>query len=109
MAEAVELPLRDILPLTATLTSEGHLALGGCDTLELAREFGTPLYVFDEGTLRHQCRRFQAEFRSRHPDTAVAYAAKAYLGRALAALLAEEGMDLDVVSGGELAIARSVD
>lgn len=101
-------PLSDILPLTAAVNEAGHLTLGGCDAVELAREFDTPLYVFDEETLRHQCRKFQAEFRSRHPDTVVAYAAKAYLGRALAAILAQEEMALDVVSGGELAIAASV-
>ena len=52
--------------------------------------------------------RLQGEFRARHADTEVAYAAKAYLGRALGAILAQEGLSLDVVSGGELAIARSV-
>ncbi len=104
-----ELPLAGILPLTAAANDDGHLTIAGCDTVALAHEFGTPLYVFDEETLLHQCREFQAQFRSRHPDTAVSYAGKAYLGRALAALLAEEGMNLEVVSGGELAIARSVD
>jgi len=106
---SIELPLAGILPLTSAVNEEGHLTIAGCDAVELAREFGTPLYVFDEETLRHKCREFRSEFRSRHADTGVSYAAKAYLGRALAALLAEEEMDLEVVSGGELAIARSVD
>ena len=106
---SAKLPLAGILPLTAAVSDDGHLTIAGCDMVELAREFGTPLYVFDEETLRHKCREFRSEFRSRHPDAAVSYAAKAYLGRALAALLAEEGMNLEVVSGGELAIARSVD
>ena len=100
--------LSHILPLTAGVTPDGHLTLAGCDAVDLARDFGTPLYVFDEETLRGQCRAFQQAFRSRYADTAVAYAAKAYLGRALAAIVAQEGMDLDVVSGGELAIAASV-
>jgi len=104
----IELPLAGILPLTAAVNDDGHLVIAGCDAVELAREFGTPLYVFDEETLRHQCRQFRSEFRSRHADSGVSYAAKAYLGRALAALLAEEEMALEVVSGGELAIARSV-
>ncbi len=108
MAKATEMPLAPILPLTAAVNEAGHLTLGGCDAVDLARDFGTPLYVFDEETLRRQCREFQSQFRSRHPDTVVAYAAKAYLGRALAAILADEGMALDVVSGGELAIAASV-
>jgi diaminopimelate decarboxylase len=104
----IELPLAGILPLSAAVSDDGHLTIGGCDAVELAREFGTPLYVFDEETLRHQCRLFRSQFRSRHADSGVSYAAKAYLGRALAALLAEEQMGLEVVSGGELAIARSV-
>jgi len=108
VAQQTKLPLADILPLTAAVNDAGHLALGGCDTVDLAREFGTPLYVFDDQTLRERCREFQSRFRARYPDTVVAYAAKAYLGRALAAILAEEGMALDVVSGGELAIAASV-
>jgi diaminopimelate decarboxylase len=103
-----ETPLSQILPLTAGVSQSGHLLLAGCDAVDLARDFGTPLYVFDEETLRAQCRAFQEAFRSRYPETSVAYAAKAYLGRALAAIVAQEGMDLDVVSGGELAIAASV-
>lgn len=106
--KATQVPLSHVLPLTAAVSGDGHLLLGGCDAVELARDYGTPLYVFDEETLRGQCRAFIKAFRSRHPDTAVAYAAKAYLGRALAAIVAQEGMDLDVVSGGELAIAASV-
>ncbi len=106
--KATHIPLSNVLPLTAGMSEAGHLLLGGCDAVDLARDFGTPLYVFDEETLRGQCRAFIGAFRSRYPDTAVAYAAKAYLGRALAAIVAQEGMDLDVVSGGELAIAASV-
>lgn len=101
-------PLADVLPTTAGVSEEGHLTLGGCDSVDLAREFGTPLYVFDEETLRGQCRAFHRAFGGRYPGTRVAYAAKAYLGRALAAIVAQEGLDLDVVSGGELAIAASV-
>jgi diaminopimelate decarboxylase len=102
------LPLAKVLPITAQVTDGGHLSVGGCDLVDLAREWGTPLYVFDEETLRGQCRAFLKAFRSRYPNTAVAYAAKAYLGRAMAGIVAQEGLDLDVVSGGELAIARSV-
>jgi diaminopimelate decarboxylase len=108
MTRQPKFPLAPILPFTAAVNEAGHLTLGGCDAVDLAREFGTPLYVFDEETIRRQCREFQSQFRSRHPNTVVAYAAKAYLGRALAAILADEGMAMDVVSGGELAIAASV-
>ncbi len=99
--------LAPIFPRTAEATPGGHLTLGGCDAVELAREFGTPLYVFDEEELRATCRTYVEAFTSRYERSAVAYAAKAYLGRWLAALVAEEGLALDVVSGGELAVARS--
>jgi diaminopimelate decarboxylase len=105
----IDSTLRNILPLTAGVDRAGHLTVGGCDTVELAREFGTPLYVFDEEDLRARCREFRREFEARHPDALIVYAAKAYLGRALAALVAEEGLGLDVVSGGEMACARAVD
>jgi len=99
--------LAPVLPRTAEVTSNGHLALGGCDAVELAREFGTPLYVFDEHELRATCREYREAFASRYERSSVAYAAKAYLGRWLAALIAEEGLDMDVVSGGELAVAKA--
>ncbi|MDI6857799.1 MAG: diaminopimelate decarboxylase [Dehalococcoidia bacterium] len=97
--------LAPVFPRTAVVSPQGRLVIGGCDTVALAREFGTPLYLFDETELRENCREWLHEFRSRHPETAVVYAAKAYLGRALAQLIAEEGLGLDVASGGELAIA----
>jgi diaminopimelate decarboxylase len=106
--QKTKLALEKVLPVTAEVNDAGNLSIGGCDVVDLAHEYGTPLYVFDEKTLRGQCRAFLQAFRSRYPNTAVAYAAKAYLGRAIAAIMAQEGMDLDVVSGGELAIARSV-
>ena len=102
------LPLANVLPVTASINEAGRLALGGCDTVELVGEYGSPLYVFDEATLRGQCRAFVEEFRRLYPQTDVRYAAKAYLGRALAAIINAEGLGLDVVSGGELAIALSV-
>lgn len=100
--------LREILPLTAKIEENGHLSIGGCDCTELASRFGTPLYIFDEATLRRQCREFIGKFRKRQPEALVYYASKAYIGRALAMLLAEEGLGVDIVSGGELAIVLSV-
>jgi diaminopimelate decarboxylase len=98
-----------ILPHTAAINDNGHLVLGGCDTVKLVAEFGTPLYVFDEATLRQSCAEFRREFGQRYNDTLVIYAAKAFINRALAKIISEEGLGLDVVSGGELSIARSVD
>src|SRR5829696_6051661 len=99
------LRLRGVLPTGASVNERGHLTIGGCDTVELVREFGTPLYVFDERHLREQARAFARAFTGRNPDTMVAYASKAYTGLAILKIMAEEGLGLDVVSGGELAIA----
>ena len=98
-----------LFPLTAEVNNRRHLVIGGCDVVDLANEFGTPLYLFDESTLRHKCREFKDEFCKYYPDTLVIYASKAFLNRALALIFKEEGLGLDVVSGGELSIAHSVD
>jgi diaminopimelate decarboxylase len=101
-------PKLALFPLTAEVSKQGHLVIGGCDVVDLAEEFGTPLYLFDESTLRNKCREFKKEFGKYHPDTLVIYASKAFLNGALALIFKEEGLGLDVVSGGELSIARSV-
>jgi len=98
-----------LFPLTAKVDGHGHLHIGGCDCIELSKKFGTPLYVFDEDTLRSRCREFQAEFTKRYSNTLIIYASKAFLNRAIATILKEEGLGLDVVSGGELSLAQSVD
>jgi diaminopimelate decarboxylase len=98
-----------LFPITAEVNKQGHLCIGGCDVVDLAEEFGTPLYLFDESTIRHKCREFKEEFGKYYPDTLVIYASKAFLNRALALIFKEEGLGLDVVSGGELSIAHSVD
>lgn len=102
---AVPAELATILPRTAAINEQGHLTIGAYDMVQLAHEFGTPLYVFDERELRETCREYLQEFRSRYPDTEVVYASKAYFGKAIARLIAEEGLAMDVVSGGELAVA----
>ncbi len=102
------MPKLSLFPVTAEVNEKGHLSLGGCDTVALAEEFSTPLYVFDELSLRNRCAEFKTEFGNRYPDTTVAYSAKAFMNKALLLIIQEEGLGLDVVSGGELAIARSV-
>ena len=99
----------DLFPVTAGVTPGGHLSIGGLDTFDLAAELGTPLYIYDEATLRGMCREFVGEFTSRYQKTTVAYASKAFINPALAMLAEEEGLGLDVVSGGELAVAMAVD
>ncbi|MBI4284226.1 MAG: diaminopimelate decarboxylase [Chloroflexi bacterium] len=102
------MPRLSVFPLTAKVNSRGHLVIGGCDTVELAREFGTPLYLFDELNLRRKCAEFKTEFGRRYADTTVIYACKAFINKALLLLLKEAGLGLDVVSGGEFGFARSV-
>ena len=97
-----------LFPLTAEVSQQGHLIIGGCDTVELAGEFGTPLYLFDEFSLRSKCTELKTEFGRRYGDVAVIYAGKAFINGALALIFMEEGLGLDVVSAGELGIAQSV-
>ncbi len=101
--------MANLLPDTADVNGNGHLTIGGCDVVKLAADFGTPLYIFDEATLRRTCAEFRDEFGQRYADTLVIYAAKAFINQALASIFKEEGLGIDVVSGGELSIAKSVD
>ena len=91
-----------LLPQTAEVRGDGSLAIGGCSVAELAAQYGTPLFVYDEAHLRARCREAVDTFG---PGRAV-YASKAFLCGAMARLAYEEGMLLDVASGGELFVAR---
>ncbi len=97
-----------LFPQTAGVNGKGHLALGGCDVTALVTKHGTPLYILDETTIRGKCREYRREFTQRYPNTQVIYACKAFINPALAIVLQEEGLGLDVVSAGEIAVARSV-
>jgi diaminopimelate decarboxylase len=90
---------QQVLPLTAKVVG-GRLEVGGCDVLELAERHGTPLFVYDEVHLRERAREAVAAFGSH-----ATYASKAFLCRAMARLIAEEGMGIDVSTGGELHVA----
>src|SRR5206468_8931043 len=80
----------------------GHLEVGGCDATELAREFGTPLYVMDEAAVRQRCRDYLRAFRARYPRVEVSFASKAFLCAGFCPIIEQEGLNLDVASGGEL-------
>jgi diaminopimelate decarboxylase len=95
-----------LFPINSTVNNQGHLVIGGCDVTMLAAEFGTPLYIYDESTLRAKCREFRSEFEKRYPEVQIIYASKAYSNGALLRLVNEEGLGLDVVSDGELGIAK---
>ena len=92
---------RHLLPDTAEIGPDGNTAVGGCDLVDLANQWGTPLFVYDEDHLRSRCREAVAAF-----GRGVAYASKAFLCSAMARLAHEEGLQLDVATGGELFLAR---
>ncbi len=108
MITTKQIPRLALFPVTTELNQKGQLVIGGCDTIDLVTEFGTPLYVFDEIGLRNKCREFKQEFGKRYPRTSIVYASKAFLTKAFAKILDEEGIGMDAVSAGEFSIAHSV-
>jgi len=97
--------LSHIYPRGSRVNERGHLELGGCDAVELAREFGTPVYVVVEDDLRARARAFVDALAARHDDFDVLFASKAFPCTAVYRVLAQEGLACDVASGGELALA----
>lgn len=87
---------------TSRINAQGHLEIGGCDVTDLAKEFGTPLYIVDETLVRQRAREFTEAFRKTGLRFQVAYASKAFCVMAMCRVAEEEGMSLDVVSDGEL-------
>lgn len=84
------------------VNAKGHLTIGGCDAVSLARHYGTPLYVMDEDILRQRCRDFSSAFAQSGVSGRVLYASKAFCTLAMCRIIREEGLSLDVVSGSEL-------
>src|SRR5271165_5960302 len=98
--------LSRVFPLGSRLDERGRLEVGGCDTIELAREFGTPAYIVAEDDLRARARSFlQAGEDAGHSDFHVVFASKAFPCTAVLELFAQEGLWCDVASGGELYLA----
>ncbi len=96
-------PNQFLLPLTARSNERDHLEIGGCDVVQLVQQFGSPLYILDEVTLRSACRQYRDAFLQHYPGASqVIYASKAWNCLAVCAIVASEGLGLDVVSGGEL-------
>lgn len=91
------------------VNEKGHLTIGGCDTVELAGRFGTPVYVYDEIEIRRNCREFVQSIEDNYAGKGmVLYASKAFCCKEMCRICMQEGMGLDVVSGGELFTALSV-
>ncbi|MBV9335484.1 MAG: diaminopimelate decarboxylase, partial [Solirubrobacterales bacterium] len=97
--------LSPVYPLGTRVNERGRLDIGGCDAVELVREFGTPVYVVAEDDLRARARAFVEALAARHGDYDVLFASKAFPCTAVYRLLAEEGLACDVASGGELFLA----
>lgn len=96
-------PNQYLLPLTARVNASDHLEIGGHDVVSLVEKFGSPLYILDEETLRVACRQYRDAFTQFYPgQSQVLYASKAWNCLAICALVASEGLGIDVVSGGEL-------
>jgi len=94
-----------VFPVGSRLNERGHLVIGGCDVVELAAEFGTPAYVYAEDDLRARDHAYLAAFRAQTDDFEVLYASKAFPATAVYELFREEGLSVDVASGGELHLA----
>ncbi len=91
---------------TQTVDDRGHLVIGGCDTVSLAAQWGTPLYVLDESFFRQRCREYKDNFQDRLPEVEIAFAGKALMNAALCRLIQQEGLSLEVCSAGELYTAQ---
>ena len=87
---------------TKKINTANHLEIGGCDVVDLAKKFGTPLYILDEEDIRSRCREYRESFAKLLPKSQVIYAGKALMTEAICVLMNQEGLGLDVVSGGEL-------
>jgi diaminopimelate decarboxylase len=96
-------PNQQLLPLTAQTNNHDHLEVGGCDVIELVQQYGTPLYILDEVSLRTAAQQYRDAFKSHYQgESQVIYASKAWNCLAVCAIVASEGLGIDVVSGGEL-------
>jgi diaminopimelate decarboxylase len=87
---------------TQRINAEGVLEIGGCSAVALAEQFGTPLYLLDEACLRDTCRRYRAAFESRYPRAHISFSSKVFTTMAVCRIVAQEGLGVDVSSGGEL-------
>jgi diaminopimelate decarboxylase len=102
-ADTLRSPNQFLLPLTAQVNDSDHLEVGGCDVKALVEQFGSPLYILDEVTLRAACQQYRDAFKQYYPgESQVLYASKAWNCLAVCAIVGSEGLGIDVVSGGEL-------
>ncbi|MDB9525010.1 diaminopimelate decarboxylase [Oscillatoria sp. CS-180] len=104
--EQMTSPNQKLLPLSAEVSEQDHLVIGGCDVPELIERFGSPLYILDESTLRLACQQYRDAMTQHYPgESLVIYASKAWSCLAVCAVVNSEDLGIDVVSGGELLTA----
>jgi diaminopimelate decarboxylase len=93
------------LPVTAKINKKGVLEIGGCSATDLVAQFGTPLYVMDDSTIRERCREYKTSFKSKYRNVEIVFASKALCTTGILNVISDEGLGVDVVSGGELSTA----
>jgi diaminopimelate decarboxylase len=90
-----------------SINKSGNLSFDQCELIKLSQKYGTPCYIFSENIIRKKCRQYTSAFSKKNIDFEVIYSGKAFLVKAICHILKEEGLSLDVVSGGELYTALS--
>lgn len=95
-----------IKPITTKINENGHIQIGGCDLVELAEKYSTPLYVYDEKTIRTIASEYKDAFKN-YPNIKMLFASKAFMTKAICRILSSEGFGFDLVSGGEIYTAHS--
>ena len=97
---------QNIKPITTKINNNGNIEIGGCDLVELANKYGTPLYVYDEETIRSMTRSYKDAFKS-YPKMNMMFASKAFMTKAMCKIMEQEGFGLDLCSGGEIYTAKT--
>lgn len=97
---------QNIMPITAKINENDHLEIGGCDLIDIANQYGTPLYIYDEATIRSITRDYKNAFKD-YKNINMMFAAKAFMTKVICKIMQEEGFGLDLCSGGEIYTANS--
>ena len=96
---------QDIRPITRKINEQGNIEIGGCDLVELANTYGTPLYIYDEKTIRSITQSYKDAFKD-YPNIKMMFASKAFMTKAICKIMEQEGFGLDLCSGGEIYTAK---
>ena len=97
---------QEIKPITTKINDRGNIEIGGCDLVELANRYGTPLYVYDEATIRSITKSYKDAFKN-YPNIQMMFASKSFMTKAMCKIMQQEGFGLDLCSGGEIYTAYS--